>query len=423
MKTPAASRLSRRMSRISPSPTLALSRTLAELRARGRDVVDLGLGEPDFATPKHIKQAGIQAIQNDRTKYTEGSGTRPLREAVAEKFRRRGAAVDASNILVGAGGKQGLFTACQALFEEGDEVLLLSPYWVSFPEMIRLSGADPVIVRTRVENRWRPTLSDIEPWVTDRTRGLILNSPNNPTGASLDAEELLRILRFTREREIFVLFDECYEYFLYDGRPHVSPAESWEEHGDHVLISGAASKTYSMTGWRLGWAVGPAELISAMGSYQSHATANACSISQEAALAALTEEDASRESIAAMLSEYSKRRRRIVEALNGISGVSCLLPDGAFYAFADVSRLFPASGAAGSIDFARQLLERAGVAGVPGAAFGEDRCVRFSFAAKLDSIEEGMRRFYEFASALPSSPTEIEKEAPGFGEVSRRDLK
>ena len=413
MSSQAAKRFSSRISRISTSPTLALSRALAELRASGRDVVDLGLGEPDFPTPEHVKRAGIRAIQTDCTKYTEGAGTRPLREALAQKFRGRGAEVDASNVLVGAGGKQGLFTACQALFEEGDEVLLFSPYWVSFPEMIRLSGADPVFVATRLENRRRPTLADLEPFVSDRTRGLILNSPNNPTGASVDAEELVRILRLAKEREIFVLFDECYEYFLYDGRRHASPAESWKEHGDHVLISGAASKSYSMTGWRLGWAVGPRDLIAAMGSYQSHATANACSISQEAVLAALTETDASRDSIAAMLAEYSTRRRRIVDRLNAIRGVSCLEPDGAFYAFADVSLLYPAAGASGSVEFARLLLDRAGVAGVPGAAFGDDRCLRFSFAASLDRIEEGMRRFYEFAAALSDSPTQIVKDPPG----------
>ncbi|HET9794889.1 MAG TPA: pyridoxal phosphate-dependent aminotransferase [Thermoanaerobaculia bacterium] len=395
-----AARLTRRAREIRPSPTLGISRTLAEMRRRGADVVDLGVGEPDFPTPRFVKEAGIEAIEADRTRYTETSGEPPLREAIAAKFRRRGADVFPSQVLVSAGGKQALFNACQVLFEEGDEVLVPAPYWVSFPEMVRLSGAACVPAVTRRENAFRPTLDDLLPAATERTRGLILNSPNNPTGAAIEPAELRRILEWARDRNVFVLYDECYELFLYDGRPHASPTDTWAEHADHVLISGAASKTFAMTGWRLGWAVAPADVIAAMAGYQSHSTSNASSISQAAALAALTELDRANESVETMLAEYALRRELITRALNAIPGVECPAPDGAFYAFADVSTLFPRSGAAGSAEFAKLLLERGGVAAVPGIAFGDDRYIRFSFAAARQEIEKGMERFADFVRSL-----------------------
>lgn len=400
MAVNASRRLSRRAESLTPSATLAISKAAAELKRRGVDVVDLGLGEPDFPTPAFVRRAGIAAIEEGKTRYTDNAGVPLLREAVAEKFRRRGASVTPSNVLVSAGGKQGLFNACQVLFQEGDDVAIFSPYWVSFPEMVRLSGARPVFIPTRSEDGGRPRLAELEAGATGRLRGVILNSPANPSGAVIEAAELARILRWCRDRELFVLFDECYEKFLYDGRPHASPAELWPEHGDHVVISGSVSKSFAMTGWRLGWSVGPAEVIAAMSSYQSHATANACSISQEAALAALTEEEAANESLALMLAEYSRRRTVMCEGLAAVPGVVCPPPDGAFYAFADVSALYPKAGVPGSAEFARLLLDRAAVAAIPGVAFGADLCVRFSFAAAPGRIEEGVRRFAEFARAL-----------------------
>ena len=390
-------RLSRRAEALTPSATLAISKAAADLKAGGVDVVDMGLGEPDFPTPEFVREAGIGAIRSGHTRYTENAGSPRLRQAVAEKFRRRGAEVSAGNVLVTAGGKQGLFNACQALFQEGDDVAIFSPYWVSFPEMVKLSGARPLFVPTRREQGGRPSLADLSSAATEALRGVILNSPCNPTGAVIEREELSRILRWCRERDLLVLFDECYEMFLYDGRTHSSPAEMWGDHGDHVVISGSVSKTFAMTGWRLGWAVGPPAVIAAMSSYQSHATANACSISQEAALAALTQEDRARDSVSAMLAEYARRRKAICDGLSAIPGVACTPPDGAFYAFADVSALFPAVGVEGSSAFARWLLEKAAVATVPGIAFGDDRCLRFSFATSLDRIEEGVRRFADLA--------------------------
>jgi len=393
-------RLTRRVEAIRASPTLAISRTLAEMRRQGRDVVDLGVGEPDFPTPDFVKQAGIRAIERNQTRYTDTPGEPALREAIATKFHRRGAPIDVSQVVVSAGGKQSLFNACQVLFQEGDEVLFFSPYWVSFPEMVRLAGATPVIVAARADNAFRPTLDDLRPAATERSRGVILNSPNNPTGAAIEMGELAKILAWARDRGLFVIFDECYEFFLYGGRPHASPTDLWEEHASHVLVSGAASKTYAMTGWRLGWAVGPKPVIAAMSAYQSHSTSNASSISQEAALAALTDEEKSTASVKAMLSEYASRRELIVSALNAIPGARCPAPDGAFYAFCDVSALYPKAKVSGSADFSRLLLERAGVATIPGAAFGEDRYIRFSFAAAREEIEKGMRLFAEFTSLL-----------------------
>lgn len=392
-------RLSARAGSIRPSPTLSISRTLADLRRRGVDVVDLGVGEPDFPTPAFVKEAGIEAIRGNRTRYTDTPGEPALREAIADKFRRRGADVAAANVIVTAGGKQSLFEACQVLFQEGDEVLFSAPYWVSFPEMVRLSGATPVPAPARRENGFRPSLDDLRASASDRTRGLILNSPNNPTGAAIEERELARILAWAREHDVFVLYDECYELFLYDGRRHASPAERWAEHAGHVLISGAASKTFAMTGWRLGWAVAPPAVVAAMSGYQSQSTSNASSIAQAAALAALTDRERAAASVREMLDEYARRRALIVAALGAIPGVECPAPDGAFYAFADVSALFSRVGAAGSAEFASLLLERGRVACVPGAAFGDDRYVRFSFAAATEEIEKGMARFAEFAGA------------------------
>lgn len=390
-------RLAHRAGAVHPSPTLAVSRSAAQLRAQGVDVVDLGLGEPDFPTPEFIKRAGIAAIEANKTKYTEAAGIAPLREAIADKFRRRGADVEAENILVGAGGKQCLYNACQVLFDEGDEVAVFAPYWVSFPEMVRLAGARPRIIPLKRDHGYRPSLSDVVAHGGDNLRGVIINSPANPTGAVIESEELEKILRWARERGIFVLFDECYESFLYDGRRHASPAFLWKEHGEHTLISGAVSKTFSMTGWRLGWALGPLDVIRAMNSLQSHSTSNATSISQYAALAALSDDDEAQRSISGMLAEYARRRHVICRALADIPGVICKPPDGAFYAFADVSALYAGTGVSGSIDFSKRLLEEKAVVTVPGAAFGDDASIRLSFAASPEQIEKGIARLSEFA--------------------------
>lgn len=393
--------LSKRAAALAPSSTIEVARAAQALAASGADVVDFGLGEPDFATPSFVAEAGVAAIRDGRTKYTEVAGTPALREAIAEKYRReQGSPCGPENVLVTAGAKQAIFNACQVLFEPGDEVAIFAPYWVSFPEIVRLSGAAPLFVPSDLASGWKPVAAALAERATAKTRGVILNSPNNPTGAVVAQAELLRILEWCEEHGAYLLFDETYDRFLYDGATHVSAARFWKEHDDRIVVTGTASKTYAMTGWRLGWAVASKTIVSAMASFQSHSTSNASSISQEAARAALTDLERSDASVAAMLAEYARRRDAILSGLTSVDGARCAAPEGAFYVFADVSALFARKRVGGSADFCTRLLKEAHVAAVPGDAFGEDSCVRFSFATALSSIEEGVRRFAEWAKQV-----------------------
>jgi len=387
-------RLSRRVADLAPSPTAAVARAAQALMARGVDVVDFGLGEPDFPTPDFVARAGIAAIEGGRTKYTDSAGEPRLRDAIAEKYRREQATPCArENVLVTAGAKQAVFNVCQALFEEGDAVAMFVPYWVSFPEIVRLCGAQPLFVPSDIRSGWKPTAAALERAATKETRGVILNSPCNPSGALVEREELARILGWCAAHEAVLLFDETYDHFLYEGRRHASAASFWREHPGRIVVTGAASKTYAMTGWRLGWALAPKELVSAMASYQSHSTSNASSISQEAAREALADLERSEISVADMLAHYGRRREVITRLLSAIPGVECVAPEGAFYVFPRVEALYPRKNVGGSVEFCRRLLDEAHVAAVPGEAFGIDSCVRFSFATSLDRIEEGLRRF------------------------------
>jgi len=391
-------RLSRRAAALSASSTGVVAAASKALAGSGVDVVDFGLGEPDFPTPDFVARAGITAIEKGRTKYTDAAGEAALRDAIVEKYRREhGSAVARENVLVTAGAKQAVFNACQALFEEGDEVAIFAPYWVSFPQIVRLSGATPLFVPTDLASGWKPAATGLAGVAGPRTRGVILNSPNNPTGAVAETPEIERLLAWCRAEDAVLIFDETYDRFLYDGRSHVSAARYFAEHRERLVVTGAASKTYAMTGWRLGWAVGPKELVAAMANYQSHSTSNACSISQEAARVALTEIEKSDASVSAMLAQYTRRREAMVQGLTAIEGVRCRLPEGAFYAFADVSHLYRAKKLSGSAEFCRRLLAEAHVAAVPGDAFGADSCVRFSFAASLDRIAEGLKRLAAWA--------------------------
>ncbi len=385
-------RLSRRMAALAPSSTTAAGKKARALAASGVDVVDFSLGEPDFDTPAFVGRAGIRAIEAGRTKYTDVAGDAALRDAIAEKYRReQDAPASRENVIVTAGAKQAVFNVCQALFDEGDEVVLFAPYWVSFPEMIRLSGARPVFAPTRLESGWHATAAALEQAASPRVRGVVLNSPNNPTGAVIAPGELSRIVEWCSARKAWLVYDETYDRFLYEGRRHASAAALRPRY-ERIVVTGAASKTYAMTGWRLGWALGPAELVAAIASYQSHTTSNASSISQAAALEALTDLESSASSVAQMLSQYEARRETMVEGLAAVSGVRCPKPEGAFYAFANVSALYPRKGVGGSTGFCDRLLAEAHVAAVPGGAFGEDSCVRFSFATDVERIREGVRR-------------------------------
>jgi aspartate aminotransferase len=393
-------RLSRRAAALGPSPTTAVARKAKALAASGVDVVDLGLGEPDFATPDFVGRAGIAAIEAGHTRYTDVAGDPALRDAIAAKYRREsGIALSRENVLVTAGAKQAVFNACQVLFEAGDEVALFCPYWVSFPEIVRLSGASPLFVPTELESHWKPIASDLADCASDATRGVIVNSPNNPTGAVVETEDLESMVDWCEARDATLIFDETYDRFVFDGKRNASAAALWEEHADRVVITGAASKTWAMTGWRLGWAVGGRTVIQAMAAYQSHSTSNASSISQRAALAALSDPVRTDEVVAEMLAEYARRRDVMIAGLSAVPGIRCLPPEGAFYAFADVSELYASREVVGSADFCERLLVDTGVAAVPGDAFGADDCVRFSFATSLESIEEGLRRIASWVAA------------------------
>jgi aspartate aminotransferase len=397
-------RLSRRAAGLTPSSTAAVARKAKALADSGVDVVDLGIGEPDFPTPEFVARAGAAAIEEGRTRYTDVAGEPALRDAIAGKYHRdHGVAVSRENVLVTAGAKQAVFNACQVLFEAGDEVALFCPFWVSFPEIIRLSGATPLLVPTELEMHWKPIASDLAERASDSTRGVIVNSPNNPTGAVVEPEELESIVQWCDARDAWLVFDETYDRFLYDGRRHGSAISLWKEFPDRIVVTGAASKTWAMTGWRLGWAIGSREVIGAMTAYQSHSTSNASSISQRAALAALSDPERTEHAVAAMLREYERRRAAMVSGLAAVPGVRCVPPEGAFYAFADVSELYGPKDVVGSGEFCERLLTETGVAAVAGEAFGEDDCVRFSFATSLAAIEEGLRRITAWVGAARSS--------------------
>ena len=392
-----APRLSRRVAHLAPSPTAAVARAAQALAASGVDVVDFGLGEPDFPTPDFVREAGIAAIEAGKTRYTDNAGSPALRDAIAAKYRREHGAVCArENVLVTAGAKQAVFNVCHALFGEGDEVAIFAPYWVSFPEIVRLCGAAPLIVPTDIRSGWKPTAAALELAATARTRGVIVNSPSNPSGAVIEPDELARILEWCDARDAVLIFDETYDHFLYDGRRHVSAIAFETEHPGRVVVTGAASKTYAMTGWRLGWALATRELVAAMASYQSHSTSNASSISQEAVRAALSDVARSEASVADMLAHYARRRALILRRLAAIPGIECVPPEGAFYVFPRVEALYARKKIAGSVEFCRRLLDEAHVAAVAGDAFGVDACVRFSFATPSARIEEGLRRLEEW---------------------------
>jgi aspartate aminotransferase len=383
-------RLARRLAGIAASPTMVVMEEARNLRAQGIDVIDLGPGQPDFPTPDSVKEAGIAAIRDDFTTYTHAAGIQPLRRAVAEKYNREwGTAFADSNVVIASGGKHAIFNACLAVFEDGQEVLNPVPYWVTFPEVIKLAGARPVEVPTRMEEGFVLTASAVEKAVTPRTRGLIVNTPNNPTGAVIPRDGLADIVTLARDRSLFLLADETYERFTYGGVEHASLAAFVGERDLDYCIVGSLSKTYSMTGWRIGYGVGPADLMERIVRFQSHQTGNPCSISQKAALTALTEGQSDFER---MRLEYGRRRDFVLRRLQRIRGVSCVGPDGAFYVFPHVRVAMDKVGCGSSIEFASFLLREAQVAVVPGSAFGVDDCVRLSYAASMDRLSEGLDR-------------------------------
>jgi aspartate aminotransferase len=393
--------LAERVNRISVSATLAVLTEAERYKARGIDVVDFGPGEPDFPTPEHIKRAAIRAIEQNFTKYTATAGIAPLREAVcAWHAAQFGSAYAPGECIVSVGGKHAIFNAINALIEPGDEVLIPVPYWVSFPDIVKYAGGRPVFVPTEAADGFCLRAAQVEGLLGPRTRVLIVNSPNNPTGAVVPPEEFARLYEVCQRRGVWLLSDECYSHFTYGStRPYSVAGIAGSK--PHLIVVGSLSKTFSMTGWRVGYALAPQPLVDAMLKLQSQSTSNPTSISQYAALEALK---GPMDSVATMLAEYARRRARILEGLRAIPGVTCTAPDGAFYVFPNVTaRLGNGSGAQDTAALARLLLEREHLAVVPGEAFGAPGFLRFSYATSIERIEEGLRRFERFFASAESA--------------------
>ncbi|HET9219581.1 MAG TPA: pyridoxal phosphate-dependent aminotransferase [Terriglobia bacterium] len=385
-----------RVSRISVSQTMAVNEKALQMRAQGVDIVDFGAGEPDFPTPENIKQAGIRAIESNFTRYTSIGGTPDLRKAIVEHHAQIfGSKFDVAECLVNAGGKHAIFNTTSAVVDNGDDVVIPTPYWVSFADIARYAGGRTVFAETREAEGFRLTAAVVEKALTAKTRLLIANSPNNPSGAVIADEEFVRIAALCRERGIVLLSDECYSRFLYDGLKPFSLG-AFSEFRDTVVIAGSLSKTYAMTGWRIGYVLGPKDLIAAVQKIQSHSTSNPTSISQKAAFEALT---GPQDSVAMMLGEYARRRDFVAERLNAVPGVRCTRPGGAFYAYPNIASAF-SRGIKDSLDFSVRLLEESHVAVVPGSAFGTSEHIRISYATSMQQLERGLRRIAEFMGRL-----------------------
>ncbi|OGW88243.1 MAG: aspartate aminotransferase [Nitrospirae bacterium RIFCSPLOWO2_12_FULL_63_8] len=390
-------KLAARAGRIVPSPTLSIAATAKAMAAQGIDVVDFAAGEPDFDTPDPVKAAAESAIRAGFTKYTASSGIDELKQAIARKLEAdQGLRYEKSQILVSCGAKHTLYNIAEALFEAGDEVLIPAPFWVSYQDQVLLNDATPVLVQTREADGYALTAEMLKARITPRTKAIIVNSPCNPTGATYDRASLEGIARIALEHDLAIISDEIYEKIIYDGVRHISIASLGPEVAARTVIVNGVSKAYAMTGWRIGYAAGPTDVITAMANIQSQSTSNPASISQKAAVAALNGGDAFPTQ---MVQEFDRRRRVIVERLNKIPGVSCRMPTGAFYAFPNISGLFGRKHAAGAIasasDLAAYLLQEAKVTVVPGEPFGSASHVRLSYATSLETITRGLDRIDE----------------------------
>ena len=385
--------LSSRVSQLTPSLTLAIDSKAKAMKSEGIDVCGFGAGEPDMDTPEHIKAAAIAALEAGFTKYTPSSGTPELREAISQKFSADNKLeYKPSQVIVSNGAKQSCINAILATCGPGDEVIIPAPYWLSYPEMVRLAGAEPVIVQTTEENAWKITAEQFEEAMTPRTKMIIINSPGNPTGSIYSRSELRAISEVAAEEDIFILSDEIYEKLTYDGAEHVSIASLTPEAYDLTITVNGFSKAYAMTGWRLGYLGAPEPIARVIDSMQSHSTSNPCSFSQKGGLAALKGDQ---QCVADMREEFDIRRQYMCDRINSISGLSAVTPLGAFYVLVNISSL-----GLKSQNFADRLLSKASVAVVPGIAFGDDRTIRLSYATSLDVIKTGLDRIEEFCKTL-----------------------
>ncbi len=388
--------LSERVQRIKPSPTLAVSALAAQLKSEGRDIVGLGAGEPDFDTPEHIKQGAIDALARGDTKYTAVDGTAALKKAVIAKFDQdNGLAYQPNQILVSSGGKQSIFNLCLALLNPGDEVLIPAPYWVSYPDIALLADARPVIIPAPQDSGFKITAEQLRGAITPHSRLMFLNSPSNPTGAAYSADELQALAEVLRAHpDIVIATDDMYEHIQFGGRPFVNILNVAPDLGARTVVLNGVSKAYAMTGWRIGYAGGPARLIGAMKNVQSQSTSNPTSIAQAAAVVALTGDQ---QCVRDMCSAFEQRARQVVDGLNAIPGVDCLMPDGTFYCFPRMTGLMEALGIDDDVELGRRLLDEVGVALVPGSAFGTDGHVRISFATSLKVLDQALERIDRFA--------------------------
>src|SRR3954470_24969658 len=388
--------ISQRAATLASSLTLVIDSKAKQLKAEGHDVVGFGAGEPDFDTPQHIKDAATKALNEGFTKYTASSGIPELRQAIADKFKREnGLSYKPSQIIVSCGGKHSCYNVILATCEEGDEVIIPAPYWLSYPEMVKLAGATPVIINTSDKTEFKVTPEQLRAAITPRTRLFVLNSPSNPTGSVYTPAEIKALGDICVERGVLIMSDEIYEHLLYDGAKHQSVTSFSQAHYDHTVVVHGFAKAWSMTGWRLGFFAAPEPIAKAIDAIQSHSTSNPTSFAQKGAVAALT---GSQEHLKTWLAEFDKRRSYAHQKLNSIPGITCVNAKGAFYLFPNISKL-----GLTSTEFCAKLLDQEKVAAVPGIAFGADQYLRISYATSMPNIEKGLDRLQKFAGTLKTA--------------------
>ncbi len=395
--------VSKKVKEIAPSLTLEITAKANKMKADGISIIGFGAGEPDFNTPDYIIESAKKALDIGFTKYTPAAGMVNLKKAVCEKFLKdNGLSYEPNQIVISSGAKSSLYHAICAIVDEGDEVILPSPFWLTYPELIKLAGGKCIYVQANKENGYKMTAAQLKENVTKKTKCLILNTPNNPTGAVYTEQEIKEIAKVCEENGIYVISDEIYEKLIYEGEKHYSIAQVSEYMKEHTIIINGMSKTYSMTGWRIGYLAAPIAIAKAISSMQSHTTSNACSISQYASVTALTD-PAGDKFISDMQTLFDERRKLMIELLSDVEGIECITPKGAFYVFINVKNLFgktfDGTVINGSLSFADCALKK-GIALVPGIAFGNDDCIRLSYAISKEDIAEGIRRFKEFVNEL-----------------------
>jgi aspartate aminotransferase len=396
-------KFSKRIQQVNLSMTLAIDAKAKEMKSQGENVIGFGAGEPDFNTPDRIKQAGIRAIEANDTHYTPVGGSNDLKDAIITKLKRdNGLDYERNQILASCGAKHSFYNLAQVLWEAGDEVIIPAPYWVSFPDMVVLAGAKPVIIETNATNEFKVTVDQIKNVLTPNTRAIVINTPSNPTGSAYEKSELEAIAEFALENNILVISDEIYEWIVFDGFKHTSLASLSKEAQKNCIVINGVSKSYAMTGWRIGYIAADAEIVKQVTKLQGQSTSNPCSISQAASIEAL---NGPHDDVMEMVREFEKRRDIMVSLLREIPGVSCNTPKGSFYSFPDFSALYGKKDAngkvlQGSLDFTEYLLTAKKIAIVPGIAFGADANARMSFATSRDKIEEGVKRIKEAVELL-----------------------